>query len=309
MICLCLTGPTACGKTELALEIAERLPVEIISMDSALVYRGMDIGTAKPAAQIRARVPHHLIDIADPKEAYSAGRFVDDARAAARAAAARGRVPMLVGGTLLYRRAFKDGLAKLPSANAAWRRRLDAEAATLGWPALHARLASVDPDAAARIAIADRQRIQRALEVFELTGEPISAQQRSGIDEPGEMAVATLAIVDEDRRGLADRIERRFDAMIESGFVAEVESLMARGDLTPDLPAMRAVGYRQIWSYLEGGLSWPEARKRAIAATRQLAKRQMTWIRSDANLRLLPWSYPERARAIVDWARAASDRK
>jgi len=285
------------------------LPIEIISMDSALVYRGMDIGTAKPAIEIRARVPHHLIDIADPTEAYSAGRFVDDARAAARGALARGRIPVLVGGTLLYLRAFTRGLARLPSANAALRRRLDAEAENLGWPALHARLASVDPAAAAKIAITDRQRIQRALEVYELTGEPISVQQRRGIDDSSAAAVATLAVVDEDRRRLAARIEQRFDAMVDSGFVGEVESLMARGDLTPDLPAMRAVGYRQIWSYLAGDTSWPEARRRAIAATRQLAKRQMTWIRSDQNLRLLPWSDAETTQGIVDWARAASEAK
>lgn len=302
--CLCLTGPTACGKTELALALAEEVPVEVISMDSALVYRGMDIGTAKPNTTVRASVPHHLIDIADPSEAYSAGRFVVDSRAAAADIAARGRIPLLVGGTLLYLRAFCGGLADLPEADFELRQRIDAEAEVLGWPALHARLAGLDPDAAAKIAPTDRQRIQRALEVYALTGEVISAHQQRGSKADDSVRVTTLALVVEDRAALAERIEQRFDAMVEAGFVAEVEALMARGDLNPELPAMRAVGYRQIWGYLSGDYDWPEARRRAVTATRQLAKRQMTWIRSEQNFEVLPWSNPQQLGTVLEWARS-----
>ncbi len=305
LTCLCLTGPTACGKTELALTLAEALPVEIISMDSALVYRGMDIGTAKPSAVMRARVPHHVIDVADPSEAYSAGRFATDARAAAADIVGRGRIPLLVGGTLLYLRAFSGGLAELPEADTDLRRRIDAQAQALGWPALHARLADLDPDAAAKIAPTDRQRIQRALEVYELTGEVISAHQRRGARRDAGVRVTTLAVSVEDRAALAARIEQRFEAMVDAGFVAEVEALMARGDLNPELPALRAVGYRQIWGYLKGDYDWAEARRKGLAATRQLAKRQMTWIRSEPGFRLLPWSNASQAGAVLDWARSA----
>ncbi len=304
--CLCLTGPTACGKTELALALADELPVEVISMDSALVYRGMDIGTAKPSARVRERVAHHLIDIADPSEAYSAGRFANDARAAAAQIAARGRIPLLVGGTLLYLRALTGGLAELPEADPELRRQIDAQAEELGWPALHARLADLDPAAAAKIAPTDRQRIQRALEVYELTGEIISVHQRRDPQGDASVRVTTLAIVAEDRSALAERIEQRFEAMIDAGFVAEVEALMARGDLNPDLPAMRAVGYRQLWGYLSGDYDWAEGRRRALAATRQLAKRQMTWIRSEQNFDVLPWSNDRQVAAILDWARSGS---
>jgi tRNA dimethylallyltransferase len=270
--CLCLTGPTACGKTELALELADRVPLEIVSMDSAMVYRGLDIGTAKPSAAVRARVPHHLIDVVEPTDAYSAGRFARDAAAAVREIAARGRVPLLVGGTLLYLRA--------PRADAALRNELDTQARELGWPAMHARLRAVDPVAAARIAPSDRQRIQRALEVHALTGRPLTELQRSVTGEGG-LEIATVALVPEDRAALARRIELRFDAMVDAGFVAEVKNLRARGDLTEELPALRAVGYRQIWGHLEGAYGWDEARRRAIVATRQLAKRQLTWLRGD----------------------------
>ncbi len=303
--CLCLTGPTACGKTELALALAKELPVEVISMDSALVYRGMDIGTAKPSAHVRERIPHHLIDIADPSEAYSAGRFARDARAAAADIASRGRIPLLVGGTLLYLRALRGGLAQLPEADPGLRRQLDTQAEELGWSALHARLADIDPDAAAKIAPTDRQRIQRALEVYELTGEIISVHQRRGLKEDESVRVTTLAIVAENRAALAERIEQRFEAMIDAGFVAEVEALMARGDLNPDLPAMRAVGYRQLWGYLSGDYDWAEARRRAVAATRQLAKRQMTWIRSEQNFGVLPWSNEQQLGTVLEWARSA----
>lgn len=305
LTCLCLTGPTACGKTELALALAEQLPVEVISMDSALVYRGMDIGTAKPDAAVRARIPHHLIDIADPSEAYSAGRFAADARAAAADIIARGRIPLLVGGTLLYLRAFCGGLADLPEADSELRRRIDAEAEVLGWPALHARLAELDPDAAAKIARNDRQRIQRGLEVYALTGEVISAHQRRGSENDDRVRVTTLAIVEDDRVALAERIEQRFEAMVDAGFVAEVEALRVRGDLNPELPAMRAVGYRQIWGYLSGDYDWSEARRRAVTATRQLAKRQMTWIRSEQKFSVLPSSNVQQMGAVLEWARSA----
>ncbi|HEX6998530.1 MAG TPA: tRNA (adenosine(37)-N6)-dimethylallyltransferase MiaA [Gammaproteobacteria bacterium] len=281
LTCLCLTGPTACGKTALALALAERMPLEIVSMDSALVYRGMDIGTAKPSAEVRAAVPHHLIDILDPAEAYSAGRFTRDAAAAIARVQAAGRLPLVVGGTLLYLRALRRGLAPLPEANAAVRAALDAEAARRGWPALHRRLAAVDPAAAARIAPGDAQRIQRALEVYELTGRPLSELQRAAVAPTVRAAV--VAVVPGDRTRLARRIEARFDAMVNAGLVEEVEGLRARGDLRPDMPSMRAVGYRQVWEYLDGARDWNETRGRALAATRQLAKRQMTWLQSEGD--------------------------
>ena len=280
LYCVCLTGPTACGKTELALRLAQMMPLEIISMDSAMVYRGMDIGTAKPSPAVRAAVPHHLIDILDPGQVYSAGRFARDAIEAVQRITARGRLALLVGGTLLYLRALRDGLASLPLADGRLRLKLDAEAAQLGWPALHRRLQSVDPVAAARIAPTDRQRIQRALEVYELTGRALTDLQHTE-DFGGRPRVLAIALVPAQRAALAPRIEQRFDAMVEAGFVAEVQKLKARGDLHADMPSMRAVGYRQIWAHLDGEYDWPEARRRAIGATRQLAKRQMTWLRSD----------------------------
>lgn len=281
--CVCLTGPTACGKSGLAIALAEHFPVEIISMDSALVYRGMDIGTAKPAADVRAAVPHHLIDILDPTETYSAGRFRSDALAEIEAIGERGRLPLVVGGTLLYLRALREGLAPLPGRDPAVREALDSEAATHGWPALHERLRSVDPDAAARIAPNDRQRIQRALEVHALTGQPMTALQRS-TDTAARPETLTLALVPAERTALAARIERRFDSMVEAGFVAEVRRLRARADLDSASASMRAVGYRQIWRYLDNDYAWSEARARSIAATRQLAKRQFTWLRGEAGV-------------------------
>ena len=279
--CVCITGPTACGKTDLALALAEEFPLEVISMDSAMVYRGMDIGTAKPAPDILAGIPHHLVDILAPTETYSAGRFAVDARDAVGRIRSRGRLPILVGGTLLYLRALRDGLATLPRANPAIRRRLDREAERDGWASLHHRLEQVDAAAASRISPADRQRIQRALEVYELTGEPISVLQSRARVKSG-MPLSAVALVPSDRGRLAQRIEQRFDAMVEAGFVDEVRALRDRGDLDPAMPSMRTIGYRQIWSHLDGDCDWPEARNRAVAATRQLAKRQLTWLRSDA---------------------------
>ena len=241
--CLCITGPTACGKTDLALALAlaEEFPLEVVSMDSAMVYRGMDIGTAKPSPDILAGVPHHLVDILEPTESYSAGRFAADAREAVERIRSRGRLPILVGGTLLYLRALRDGLASLPRANPAIRRRLDREAELFGWEGLYRRLEKVDPAVADRISPKDRQRIQRALEVYELTGEPISALQSRERLEPG-MPVRAVALVPSDRDRLAERIERRFDAMVEAGFVDEVRALRERGDLDPAMTSMRTIG-------------------------------------------------------------------
>ena len=284
---VCLTGPTACGKTELALALAQRVPLEIISMDSALVYRGLDIGTAKPSPAIRGAVPHHLIDILDPTESYSAGRFARDACALIDEIRERGRLPLLVGGTLLYLRALRDGLSPLPRADRSVRAELDAQAAELGLKAMHERLRRVDPAAAARIAPSDRQRIQRALEVHALTDRPISELQRAD-DKRKRPGVLAIALVPESRAELAARIERRFDAMVAAGFLGEVERLRARGDLDADMPAIRSVGYRQLWAHLDGRCTWQEARAKAIVATRQYAKRQLTWLRGDTRIETWP---------------------
>lgn len=276
---LCLAGPTAAGKTEAALAIAQALPVEIVSVDSALVYRGMDIGTAKPSQEERARVPHHLIDILDPAQAYSAAQFVADARAAIDAIHARGRLPLLVGGTMLYFKALTEGLDEMPPADAAVRAALDAQAAQQGWPALHAELARIDPATAARLPPNDTQRIQRALEVHRLTGRPLSSFHRARSAQPAPPAAPPLlALEPASRAWLHERIARRFQAMLEAGFVDEVAALRARGDLHPGLPSMRCVGYRQAWEALANDTlaALPE---RGIAATRQLAKRQLTWLR------------------------------
>ena len=252
-----LAGPTCAGKTALALELADRLPVEIVSVDSAQVYRGMDIGTSKPSASIRSTVPHHLLDVCDPADPYSAGRFRRDALALIPAIRARGRVPLLVGGTMLYFRALMRGIAPLPEADPHTRARIDERARRQGWPALHAELAARDPDAAARIRPADGQRIQRALEVLELTGERLSVLQRQ--TEPPPFALASFALVPEDRSALYEQIDRRFLAMMDDGFLDEVRALRARGDLRPDLPSLRSVGYRQLWSHLAGHCGLDEA--------------------------------------------------
>jgi tRNA dimethylallyltransferase len=276
-----LTGPTGAGKTEWALRLAEVAPLELVSVDSALVYRGLDIGTAKPSREVRARVPHHLIDICDPAESYSAGRFVADALRSIGEIHARRRVPLLVGGTMLYVRALLHGLAPLPAAAPELRRELDARAGERGWPALHAELAQLDPEAAARIAPHDRQRIQRALEVCYTTGQPISRLQRATVSPLSGWRVRHWMLAPRDRAALHARIARRFDAMMADGFLDEVRALRDRGDLTARHASMRAVGYRELWAHLEGRLSLEEARRRAVAATRQLAKRQLTWLRSE----------------------------
>lgn len=283
---VCLMGPTASGKTGVAVELAQRFPFDIVSVDSALVYRGMDIGTAKPDAATLAAAPHRLIDIRDPEDSYSAGDFVRDARAEMEAIFAAGRVPLLVGGTMMYFRALTGGLAALPSADAALRAEIDAQAAKRGWPALHAELASVDPHAAARIDANDSQRIQRALEVYRLSGRPLSAWQRAQ-DTAGDgrsVGYLKLALSVEPRVRLHERIEMRLGQMLEAGFVDEVRRLAARPGLERKAPAMRAVGYRQLWRYVAGETSYDEARYRALVATRQLAKRQITWLRSDPDI-------------------------
>jgi tRNA dimethylallyltransferase len=280
-----LLGPTASGKSAAALSLADRLPIEIVSVDSALVYRGLDIGTAKPSAEERQRVRHHLIDLLEPTDAYSAARFVTEARAAIEDIAARGRVAVLTGGTMLYARALTQGLHALPPADPALRARIEDEAARLGWPALHARLAMLDPTTAARLAPTDAQRIQRALEIAEATGRPMSdwlAQQRS--DGAAMQPLLTIALEPSARHLLHERIALRFQAMLDAGFLDEVRQLRARGDLDPGLPSMRSVGYRQLWHWLEvgepGGAPLALGIDAAIAATRQLAKRQLTWLRA-----------------------------
>jgi tRNA dimethylallyltransferase len=277
-----LLGPTASGKSALALKAAEKLPLEIVSLDSALVYRGMDIGTAKPGRALRERVPHHLIDVIDPDESYSAGRWRADAIRTVSEILARNNIPLLVGGTMLYYRALTAGLDELPQADARVRAEIDADATARGWPALHAELARVDPDAARRIAPKDSQRIQRALEVWRVTGKPISSLQGSSRSElPFELRGIALM---PERAALHERIERRFDAMLRLGLIDEVKALRKKYRLSASMPSMRAVGYRQVWEYLEGLTDRPTMRSRAVAATRQLAKRQMTWLRSFPDL-------------------------
>jgi tRNA dimethylallyltransferase len=272
-------GPTASGKTAVALELATRLPVEIVSVDSAQVYRGMDIGTAKPDSATRDRVRHHLLDLIDPDQAYSAARFRIDALAAIADIRARGRVPLLVGGTMLYFKALREGLSDLPPANAAVRARLDTRAAGEGWRALHAELARLDPATAARLDPTDSQRIQRALEVYELSGRPISALQGAR-QKPAEAGFLSLALIPHDRAELHRRIANRFDAMLAGGLVDELSGLRRRFRLDPSMPSMRCVGYRQAWQFIDGVGDRDELRARGAAATRQLARRQLTWLRS-----------------------------
>lgn len=290
---VCLAGPTASGKTAAALALAARRPVEIVSVDSALVYRGLDIGTAKPSAAERAAAPHHLIDIVDPADSYSAARFVADATRLVAEIRSRGRLPVLVGGTMLYFKALRDGLDAMPETDPAIRAALDARAAAEGWPALHAELARVDPVTAARLAPNDAQRIQRALEVYLGSGRPISAwQQGARAEKPTAAAWPLVSLEPASRAWLHERIAQRFDAMLAAGFVDEVRGLRERGDLHPGLPSMRCVGYRQAWEALDAGDLAP-LRERGIAATRQLAKRQITWLRSMPDRIVVPCDAPD----------------
>lgn len=276
-----LAGPTTTGKTELAVEIVRRFPCDIVSVDSAMVFRGMDIGTAKPGPAVLALAPHRLIDVCDPAESYSAARFRDDALREIAVIHAAGRVPLLVGGTMLYFAALERGLSRLPGADAGIRARLEREAGENGWEALHARLAAVDPAAARRIHPNDPQRIQRALEVYELTGCAMSELLAEQEAEPFPYRAVKMQVLVADRERLHQRIERRFHDMLAQGLLHEVESLYLRGDLDPRLPSMRAVGYRQLWRHVAGETGLETAISQAITATRQLAKRQLTWLRAE----------------------------
>jgi len=282
-----LMGPTASGKTALACALSERFPLGLISVDSALVYRGLDVGSAKPDAATLARYPHELIDIRDPAEPYSAADFSADAQAAMQRLHDAGKVPLLVGGTGLYFRALQRGLSSLPEADAEIRAQLTGEAVAIGWDGMHGRLAELDPPAAERIKPNDAQRIQRALEVIRLTGQPLSAQQQGGRGRPFPWRVLKLALLPQDRAPLHARIALRFEAMLQHGLLDEVRALRQRGDLRPDLPAIRAVGYRQAWEHLDGAYGAAELHDRGIFATRQLAKRQITWLRSELDARVL----------------------
>lgn len=293
-LAVAIMGPTASGKTAAALEIAREIPAEIISVDSALVYRGMDIGTAKPDAATCARAPHHLVDILDPTESYSAARFRADALRLLHDILARGRIPLLVGGTMLYFKALKEGLAELPVAAPALRAELEARAKAAGWPALHAELARLDPETATRLAPNDAQRIQRALEVCLSGGESLSAllaRQVAAVDLPCQLQ--EIALMHDDRAWLHERIDTRFKIMLEAGLVDELRGLRERYPLNPELPAMRCVGYRQAWRYLEGEISGAELFASGAAATRQLAKRQITWLRGWAGAMSLDCRAPD----------------
>lgn len=292
-----LTGPTGTGKSDWAARAAEEMHLEIVSVDSALVYRGMDIGTAKPERAVRERIPHHLIDILDPSESYSAGQFVADCTRLISEIRRRGRTALLVGGTMLYLHALLRGMADLPRGSLALRHEIDARAAQLGWPALHAELARLDPLAAARIHPHDPQRIQRALEVCYVTGQPISRLQST--TQP-QLSARPLcwALAPGERGALHARLAQRFERMLSRGFLAEVAQLRDRGDLTARHPALRAVGYRQLWAHLEGQFGFAEACERALAATRQLAKRQLTWLRADREIK---WIDPLAAGAYESW--------
>ena len=303
-LAVAIMGPTASGKTAAALAIAKERPVEIISVDSDLVYRGMDSGTAKPNAEELASAPHHLIDIIDPLDAYSVAQFRDDAIRLVAEIQARGRLPLLVGGTMMYFKGLNDGLDDLPTADADVRARLDAEAARIGWPGMHAKLREVDPVTADRLAPNDAQRINRALEIHELSGKPMSALLARRAKPALPFDLVPFALEPSDRAVLHERIALRFDQMLgkrdDTGIVAEVASLRARGDLHPNLPSMRCVGYRQAWEYLDGSIDRAQLRETGIVATRQLAKRQLTWLRSMPERIVIDCLGPDPARQMLD---------
>jgi tRNA dimethylallyltransferase len=293
-------GPTGSGKTELALSLARAFPFELVSVDSAQVYRGMDIGTAKPNLETRALIPHHLVDIRDPEASYSAGEFVRDAGTAMSDIWARGRQPLLVGGTMLYFHALISGLAQLPEADLAVRSKIDARAAAGGWAALHEELARVDPAAAARIHVNDPQRIQRALEVYQVTGLPITRLQQLRSPALSDVELLECALAPGDRSVLHARIEQRFASMWAAGFLEEVGRLRERNTLSAEHPSMRAVGYRQLWMFLEGQCGLDEAKRRAVAATRQLAKRQLTWLKKRQRAMWLDSEHSDPTSVLVD---------
>lgn len=300
-VAVSLMGPTAAGKSDLALELARQFPFEIISVDSAQVYRGMDIGTAKPDQHIRDEIPHHLIDIRDPANPYSAADFRQDALKAMEQISGRGRIPLLVGGTMLYFKALKEGLAGMPSANPQIRQEILHMASEQGWSAVHARLGTVDPAAAARIHPNDPQRLQRALEIYEVTGQPMS-QMHTGEHQPLPYRLYELAIMPTDRAELHRRISERFGAMIDAGFVDEVRRLYDRRDLNEELPAIKAVGYRQAWQFLEQRIAFQTMIEKAVVATRRLAKHQLTWLRSWDNVEKFDGPHAEQALKVLESA-------
>jgi len=303
---IALVGPTASGKSAISLEIARRWPVEIIVMDSATIYRGMDIGTAKPDPAERATVPHHLLDIRDPSETYSAAEFRDDTHKLIEQIRARSRLPLICGGTMMYYKVLREGISALPGANPELRAAIDAEARERGWPALHAELAVHDPVTAARLAPNDSQRLQRAIEIYRSSGIPMSTWlARTAPQTSSPYSFLTISLEPDDRSVLHKRIAQRYHGMLDQGLVEEVTKLHARGDLHAGLPSIRCVGYRQLWEYLEGKCSLEQAVERAIAATRQLAKRQLTWLRSQPERQVVDCLSPHARDTAIDLAAKA----
>jgi tRNA dimethylallyltransferase len=297
-------GPTASGKTDAALDLHDRIPAEIISVDSAMVYRGMDIGTAKPNADVLQQYPHHLVDILDPADSYSAGKFRRDALALICDIVARGKIPILAGGTMLYYRVLQQGIANLPEADPDIRQRIDQCADEEGWPAQHEKLKAIDATAASRISPNDAQRIQRALEVYEITGRCLTDLQKNTNDSVSSIRWVKAALAPESRDELKTRIRERFERMIEHGFIDEISSLHQRDELHAALPSIRAVGYRQLWSWLDGEIDFEEAKRRAVIATGRLAKRQMTWLRAEPDVRWFDSLEPGRNAHIYEYVRA-----